>query len=99
MPASWSTSDPFEEPFAALELRPHDVHPSLQQPPDVGEVGFFLLGLAAAPANLVEVDGAETVEELFGQYLVDPSATPWAWVDAGDGLAVVALMHLLLAGP
>ena len=58
----------------AGQLGPQDVHPALQHPAHVGEVGLLLLGLAAAGPQLVEVEVGQVVGEALGQHLVDPAA-------------------------
>ena len=58
----------------AGQLGPQDVHPALQHPAHVGEVGLLLLRLAAAGPQLVEVEVGQVVGEALRQHLVDPAA-------------------------
>jgi hypothetical protein len=59
---------------AAGQLGPQDVHPALQHPADVGEVGVFLFGLPAAAAHVVEVDRVDVGEEVLGEHEVDAAS-------------------------
>ena len=62
-------------PAAAGQLGPQDVHPALEQPPEVGQVGLLLLGLVAAAARSSSRSrSASSLDEALGQHLVDAAA-------------------------